>query len=116
MNALKTPSGAEKPFIFSSTEGHALCRHILKELLPYDPHDVQIKGICKVMDNVDLFAVLATGSGETSFLSMYMPVVLAIQGDPSMCSTAKFPKKTRASWLSVPQSIWNIKWLVYLIG
>jgi hypothetical protein len=67
MNAPKTPSGAEKPFIFSSTEGHALCRRILKELLPYDPHDVQIEGICKVMDNVDLFAILATGSGKTSF-------------------------------------------------
>src|SRR5882762_7280757 len=92
MNAPKTPSGAEKPFIFSSTEGHALCRRILKELLPYDPHDVQIEGICKVMDNVDLFAILATGSGKTSFLSMYMLVVLAIQRDPSLCPTAKFPE------------------------
>lgn len=64
MNALKAPSGAEKPFIFNSTEGHALCRRILKELLPYDPHDVQIEGICKVTDNIDLFAVLATGSGR----------------------------------------------------
>ena len=88
MNALKTPSGAGKSFVFSSTEGHALCRRILKELLPYDPHDVQIEGICKVLDNVDLFAVLATGSGKTSFMSMYMLVVLAIQRDPSLCPTA----------------------------
>ena len=34
MNAPKAPtaSWAEKPFIFNSTEGHALCCHILKEL------------------------------------------------------------------------------------
>jgi superfamily II DNA/RNA helicase len=92
MNASNAPDEATKPFVFSSPEGYALCRHILKEHLPYDPHDVQIEGICKILDNVDLFAVLATGSGKTSFLSMYMLVVLAIQRDPSLCPTAKFPE------------------------
>jgi superfamily II DNA/RNA helicase len=43
-----------------------------------------------VLDNVDLFAVFATGSGKTSFVSMYILVVLAIQKDPSLCPTAKF--------------------------
>ena len=80
------------PFVFSSDDGKTLCRQILKEPLPYDPHDIQIEDICKVLDNIDLFAVLATGSGKTSFLSMYMLVVLAIQKDPSLCPTAKFPE------------------------
>ena len=91
MNASETPQETAKPFVFSSPEGYSLCRHILKEYLSYDPHDVQIEGICKVLDNVDLFAVLATGSGKTGFLSMYMLVVLAIKKDPSLCPTAKFP-------------------------
>jgi hypothetical protein len=91
MNTSKTPEEAAKPFVFSSPEGHALCRRILKEYLPYDPHDVQIEGFCKILDNIDLFAVLATGSGKTSLLSMYILVVLAIKKDPSLCPTANFP-------------------------
>ena len=91
MNASHTPEEAAKPFVFSSPEGYALCRCILKEYLSFEPHDVQIEGICKVLDNIDLFAVLATGSGKTSFLSMYMLVVLAIKKDPSLCPTANFP-------------------------
>jgi len=91
MNTSKTPEEAAKPFVFSSPEGHALCRRILKEYLPYDPHNVQIEGFCKILDNIDLFAVLATGSGKTSFLSMYILVVLAIKKDPSLCPTANFP-------------------------
>ena len=80
-----------KNFVFSSPEGHALCHCILKEYLPYDPHNVQIEGFCKILDNIDLFAVLATRSGKTSFLSMYILVVLVIKKDPSLCLTANFP-------------------------
>ena len=61
------------------------------EYLSFEAHDVQIEGICKVLDNIHLFAVLATRSGKTSFLSMYMLVVLAIKKDPSLCPTANFP-------------------------
>lgn len=91
MDVPETSEQAPTPFIFSSKDGHDLCWHILKELLPYKPHDIQIEGVCKVLDKIDLFAVLATGSGKTSFLSMYMLVVPAIQKDPSLCPTAKFP-------------------------
>jgi hypothetical protein len=90
MNASQTPEEAVKPFIFSSPEGHALCHCILKEYLPYDPHNVQIEGFCKILDNIDLFAVLATRSDKTSFLSMYILVVLAIKKDPSLCTAANF--------------------------
>jgi hypothetical protein len=46
MNASHTPEEAAKPFVFSSPEGYALCRRILKEYLSYESHDVQIEGIC----------------------------------------------------------------------
>lgn len=79
MDVPEASEQAPAPFLFSSEAGYALCRRILKELLPYEPHDVQIEGVCKALDKIDLFAVLPTGSGKTSFLSMYMLVVLAIQ-------------------------------------
>jgi superfamily II DNA/RNA helicase len=86
------PHPEEPPiFLFSTPEGHALCRKILEAHLTYEPHDIQIEGICKVLDNVDLLVILATGMGKTGFLSMYMLVVLAIKKDPSLCPTAKFP-------------------------
>jgi len=51
----------------SSPEGHTLCRLILAALLPYEPHDFQIEGIYQMLDGVDLFAILATGMGQTVF-------------------------------------------------
>ena len=92
MDVPEASEQAPAPFLFSSEAGYTLCRRILKELLLYEPHDVQIEGVCKAFDGIDLFAVLPTGSGKTSFLSMYMLVVLAIQKDPSLCPTAKFPR------------------------
>ena len=71
MNAREASQEAPLPFLFSSPEGFALCRRILSEHLPYDPHDFQIEGICKVLDRVDLLAILATGSGKTGFLSTH---------------------------------------------
>jgi hypothetical protein len=91
MNAQEAPDTAPTPFMFSSPEGFALCWRILDAHLSYSPHDFQIEGICKVLDRVDLLAILATGTGKTGFLSMYMLVVLAIKKDPSLCLTAKFP-------------------------
>jgi hypothetical protein len=80
MDTDETSQNVPKALIFSSPEGHTLCRLILATLLPYEPHDFQIEGICKMLDGVDLFAILATGMGKTGFLSMYMLVVLAIKG------------------------------------
>jgi hypothetical protein len=68
-------------FLFSSPEGFALCRCILKEYL---------QGICKAFNWVDLLAILATGMGKTGILTMYMLVVLTIKKDPSLCPSAKF--------------------------
>jgi len=86
------PHPEEPPiFLFSTPEGHALCRKILETHLAYEPHGVQIEGICKILDNVDLLTIMATRMGKTGFLSMYMLVVLAIKKDLSLCRTAKFP-------------------------
>jgi len=56
-------------------------------------HDVQIEGFCKILDNIDLLAVLATGSGKAAFVSMFILIVLAIKKNSSLCTclTAKFP-------------------------
>jgi len=69
MNTHEVSQAAPSPFLFSSPKGFALCLHILSEHLPYDVYDFEIKGICKVLNHVDLLAILATGSGETGFLS-----------------------------------------------
>jgi len=53
-------------------------------------HDVQIEGFCKILDNIDLLAVLATGSGKAAFVSMFILIVLAIKKNSSLCLTAKF--------------------------
>jgi len=78
------PLGPQNPaFKFSSSEGYALCRGILSKLLSYEPHDVQIEGISKILDGNDL---LRTGMGKTSFILMYILVVLEIQRDLSTSS------------------------------
>ena len=68
MDAEEPSQNVPRAFIFSSPEGHTLFRLILAALLPYKPHDFQIEGICKMLDGIDLFAILATGMGKTGFL------------------------------------------------
>jgi hypothetical protein len=88
----RSPSGgttASTPFVFSFPEGHALCRHILSTCFNYEPHDVQVEGVCKLCDGVDVFAILLTGMGKTRFLSMYMVMVLTILDEPFCPAAAK---------------------------
>ena len=67
MDVPEASEQAPAPFLFSSEAGYALCRRILKELLPYEPHDVQIEGVCKAFDKIDLFAVLPPAQGRPAF-------------------------------------------------
>ena len=92
MNDAPIAPRESQKFVFSSPEGRTLCKRIIQARIPYEPHDVQVEGVCKMLDQVDLFAILPTGSGKTSFLSMYMFVVLAIREDPSLCPTVSFPE------------------------
>ncbi|KAF8229599.1 hypothetical protein L208DRAFT_1285891 [Tricholoma matsutake] len=82
---MSTENTTKQPFLFSSSEGNNLCQNILHQHLPYHPHDVQIEGICKLLDSVDKLAILHTGMGKTGFLSMYMLVLLEILKNPHLC-------------------------------
>jgi ATP-dependent helicase YprA (DUF1998 family) len=82
-----------KPFVFSTVEGHQLCRRILRDRLPYDPHDYQVDGICKSLDGLDMMATTATGSGKTTYFTGFMHVMLAILDNPELCPTACFHVK-----------------------
>ncbi len=77
---------------FTSPEGHQIVRGIIRKAL-YDPHDYQLEGVCKALDGVDLLSVIATGSGKTGYLLMYMLAILALQDEPSVaCKFARrFP-------------------------
>ncbi|KAI0348728.1 P-loop containing nucleoside triphosphate hydrolase protein, partial [Trametes cingulata] len=70
-------------FKFCSSEGRSLCRQILASHLPYSPHDYQLEGVCASLDGSDLLAITPTGSGKTSFLSMYILVLLYFSENPS---------------------------------
>ena len=78
----RQPSGFE----WSSPEGYQLARTILRQHLPYDPHDYQLEGICKCLDGMDLLAVVATGRGKTGFFSMFMLLQLALSQNPGLCT------------------------------
>ena len=57
-------SNSHPDFKFSTSEGHQLTRSVLRPLLPYDPHDDQLEGVCKMADGVDLMALTRTGLGN----------------------------------------------------
>ncbi|KAJ7779877.1 hypothetical protein B0H16DRAFT_1300097 [Mycena metata] len=79
-------------FLWSSKEGRALvCRILESTPFPYTPHDDQLEGACKSLDGVHLFAITPTGSGKTSYYTIYILVVLAVVADPSLCPSATFP-------------------------
>lgn len=81
-------------FKWSSEAGYALVRQIIgTTAVPYVPHDHQLEGLvlCKSLDGVNLFAITPTGSGKTSYYTLYILVILAVLKDPSLCPSASFP-------------------------
>jgi hypothetical protein len=73
------------PFVFSSPKGYALCRHILETHF-----DVQMEGICKLCDRVNVSAILHTGMGKTSFLQCTW--LLSSQSLPNHPFVLQLPK------------------------
>jgi hypothetical protein len=69
----------EYEYIFSTPEGHNLAHRVFQPQLPYDPHDAQLKRICKVIDRVDIMVLTPTGSGKTGYFTMYMLLMLRYQ-------------------------------------
>ncbi|KAI0730874.1 P-loop containing nucleoside triphosphate hydrolase protein [Earliella scabrosa] len=78
-------SSGPTSFVWSSPQGRQLARQILQNTLPYDPHDYQLEGVCKVLDGSDLLAMIATGRGKTGFFIMYMLLQLALAKKPDLC-------------------------------
>jgi superfamily II DNA/RNA helicase len=74
---------------FSTTKGLRLARKVLRQLLPYDPHDDQLEGICKMIDGINLMALTRTGSGKTGYFIMYMLLLLVLSKDPRIVAPAK---------------------------
>ena len=65
---------------FSTTEGLRLVRKILRQLLPYDPHNDQLEGICKMIDGINLMALTRTSSGKTGYF-----IINGIQDVSKLC-------------------------------
>src|ERR1700728_1400795 len=55
----------------------------------HDLHDDQLKGICKMIDGVNLMALTHTGSGKTGYFTMYMLLLLALSKDLNIVAPAK---------------------------
>ncbi|PIL25360.1 hypothetical protein GSI_13250 [Ganoderma sinense ZZ0214-1] len=82
-------TGAPASFVWSSPEGYRLARTILRPSLPFDPHDYQLEGVCKVLDGYDLLAVIPTGAGKTGYLLIYILLLIALSNNPNLCSPAR---------------------------
>ncbi|RDX45573.1 P-loop containing nucleoside triphosphate hydrolase protein [Lentinus brumalis] len=78
-------------FTFSSPDGYQLIRDIVRERLPYVPHDYQLDGVCKLLDGLDLVAVIPTGAGKTSYYVVYMLMLLELSKNPALAAGAKVP-------------------------
>lgn len=82
---------SDATFKFSSKAGWQLCRQILKERLPFGPHDYQLEGISAILDKRDFIGVSATGSGKSAYAYMVLHIIQALQAQPTLCPSAKFP-------------------------
>jgi len=90
-------SNSHPNFEFSTSEGHQLTRSVLRPLLPYDPHDDQLEGVCKMADGVDLMALMRTGSGKTGYFTMHMLLLIALSKDPTIVAPFKLKRKVPAN-------------------
>ena len=78
---------------FSSEQGTALVHQILRDLWPHTPRDYQLEAVTKVLDGIDVLAVLPTGAGKTAILTMFMLVLNYMKENPNKYSqhSARFP-------------------------
>ena len=80
-------------FLFSTPEHHVLCWKILEAYLAYKFYNVQIKGICKVLNNVNLLTILATGMKKTQFFIYVHTHGTSYQEGPGSMPHCKVPKQ-----------------------
>ena len=82
-------------FSFSSEEGVKVIREVLRGLWPHTPRDYQIEAVAKLLDGVDVLAILPTGAGKTAILTMFMLVLDHLGCDPKSFppNCRRFPKE-----------------------
>ncbi|EGO02457.1 hypothetical protein SERLA73DRAFT_69962 [Serpula lacrymans var. lacrymans S7.3] len=85
-----------KEFIFDTPDGRELARRILKPLLPFEPHDYIVDGVCRSLDGQDLMALIPTGGGKTGYIFMYMLIMSALANNPALCQPKKIVPKDPA--------------------
>ena len=80
---------------FSSEAGGELLREVLRDLWPHTPRDYQIEAVARLLDGIDVLAILPTGAGKTAILTMFMLVLDYIRLNsgrfPSRCG--RFPEE-----------------------
>jgi len=69
-------------FSFSSEEGRDRICQVLQNLWPHTPRDHQIEAVAKLLDGIDVLAILPTGAGKTAILMMFMLVLVYMKGHP----------------------------------
>ena len=77
-------------FSFSSEAGEQLIREVLRDLWPHTPRDYQVEAVSKLLDGVDVLAILPTGAGKTAILTMFMLILDHMALDPG-----RFPSHCR---------------------
>ena len=70
---------------FNTPDGLCLARKALQPLLPYDPHDNQLEGICKMINGINLMALTHT---DQVFYNVYVTFAGTLK-DPRIISPAK---------------------------
>ena len=70
------------PFSFSSEAGEELIREVLRDPWPHTPRDYQIEAVAKVLDGIDVLAILPTGAGKTAILTMSMLILNHMKLNP----------------------------------
>ena len=77
-------------FSFSLEMGQELIHEVLQDLWPHMLRDHQIEAVAKVLDGIDVLAILPTGAGKTAVLTMFVLVV-----DYLKCNPGQFPSNCR---------------------
>ena len=89
-------------FKFSCPAGWELCRQILKDRLPFAPHDYQLEGVSTILDKRDFIGVSATGSGKSAYAYMVLHIIQGLQSHPALCPLAIFPHQEKGNLLGCP--------------
>ena len=82
-------------FSFSSSVGEHLIREVLQDLWSHTPRDYQIEAVAKLLDGIDVLAILPTGAGKTAILTMFMLILDHMRLNPECFSShhRRFPEE-----------------------